>query len=80
DDHITDEHDADTAHREHQDVKQNDEQANQTDHSTQQDDTATNQQSTANQNKDDASVSKALDAIDDFVSDTTDDHQASHDV
>lgn len=83
-DHITDEHDADTAHRDHQDVKPNDEQTNQTDHSTQQqDDTATNQQSTASQNKDDASVSKALDAIDDFVSDTTDDdtdHQASHDV
>ena len=38
-----------------------------------QDEIDTKQQSTANQDKDDASVSKALDAIDDFVSDETDD-------
>ena len=55
------------------DIKQSSEQANQSDKTSQQDETDTNQQSTANQDKDDASVSKALDAIDDLVSDETDD-------
>lgn len=64
---------SDTTDRDKNDIKQSSEQANQSDKTSQQDETDTNQQSTANQDKDDASVSKALDAIDDFVSDETDD-------
>ena len=53
--------------------KESSEKANQSDKTSRQDEIDTKQQSTANQDKDDASVSKALDAIDDFVSDETDD-------
>ena len=54
-------------------MTQSSEKANQSDKTSRQDEIDTKQQSTANQDKDDASVSKALDAIDDFVSDETDD-------